>query len=193
MRDATPPDLDQRLAQRLAQLRLGAGRSLDELAAQTGLSRATLSRFERGESSPSAAQLSRLAIAYGLTASRVLAEVETVPVRHLALARQQQWSDAASGFTRRMVCPPLAGFASELIAAEIGAGGRVDYDEPVQAGQEHHLCLLQGELAMQIDAQAFRLAAGDSLSWRSQGRTGFHNPGAVPARYLLAMTGSATP
>ena len=103
MRDATPPDLDQRLAQRLAQLRLGAGRSLDELAAQTGLSRATLSRFERGESSPSAAQLSRLAIAYGLTASRVLAEVETVPVRHLALARQQQWSDAASGFTRRMV------------------------------------------------------------------------------------------
>lgn len=137
MRDATPPDLDQRLAQRLAQLRLGAGRSLDELAAQTGLSRATLSRFERGESSPSAAQLSRLAIAYGLTASRVLAEVETVPVRHLALARQQQWSDAASGFTRRMVCPPLAGFASELIAAEIGAGGRVDYDEPVQIGRAH--------------------------------------------------------
>ena len=59
MRDATPPDLDQRLAQRLAQLRLGAGRSLDELAAQTGLSRATLSRFERGESSPSAAHKRR--------------------------------------------------------------------------------------------------------------------------------------
>lgn len=51
---------------------------------------------------------------------------------------------------------PLAGFASELIAAEIGAGGTIDYDEPVQAGQEHHLCLLQGELVIHIDAQAFR-------------------------------------
>lgn len=193
MRDASRDELDERLAQRLAQLRIGAGRSLDELAAQTGLSRATLSRFERGESSPSAAQLSRLAIAFGLTASRVLAEVESAPVRHLPLARQPHWQDSASGFVRRMVCPPLAGFATELIAAEIAPGGCVDYDEPVLPGQEHHLCLLQGELAMRIDAQDFRLTAGDGLSWRSQGRTRFHNPGAAPARYLLAMTGPATP
>lgn len=181
-------DLTQRLAQRLSALRLAAGRSLDELAEQTGLSRATLSRFERGETSPSAAQLSRLATAHGLTASRVLADVETLPTRHLPLARQSQWRDAASGFARRMVCPPLAGFATELIAAELAAGSVIAYDEPVIAGLEHHLCLLQGELAMQIEALDFRLAAGDTLSWRSGGASRFHNPGATPARYLLAMS-----
>ncbi len=191
MRDAET-DFEQRLALRLAQLRQSTGRSLDELAEQTGLSRATLSRFERGESSPSAVQLSRLAIAFGLTASRVLAEAETLPTRHLPLARQPQWRDASTGFSRRMVCPPLAGFATEVIAAEIAPGRAIDYDEPVVPGQEHHLCLLQGQLAMVVDQDAFQLAAGDSLSWRSSGRTRFHNPGPEPARYLLAMSTPST-
>ncbi|WP_374661535.1 helix-turn-helix domain-containing protein [Inhella sp.] len=189
--DAATPEEQQmalRLARRLAQLRVQAARSLDELAEQTGLSRATLSRFERGESSPSAAQLSRLAIAYGLTASRVLADVEALPVRHLPLASQPQWRDAPSGFARRMVCPPLAGFATEVIAVELAAGSEVDYPEPVVAGMEHHLCLLQGRLALQVDAQGFDLRAGDSASWQSSGRTRFANPGQEPARYLLAMS-----
>lgn len=187
MRD-TLDALEARLAQRLAQLRVASGRSLDELAEQTGLSRATLSRFERGETSPSAAQLSRLALAYGATASRLLADVEALPTRHLPLAQQPQWHDAHSGFTRRMVCPPLAGFATELIAAEIAPGARIDYEEPVVPGHEHHLCLLEGRLQMQLDAQRFELAAGDALSWKSSGATRFHNPGPAAARYLLAMS-----
>lgn len=182
-------DLDVRLAQRLAQLRTRTGRSLDELAEQTGLSRATLSRFERGETSPSAAQLSRLASAYGLTASRVLADVEASgPARLLRCADQQVWTDRASGFTRRMCSPPLAGFSTEVIAGELAPGARVAYEAPSTPALEHHLCLLQGRLHMALDGTSYELDAGDTLAWQPSGATAFMNPGEAPARYLLAMT-----
>ena len=49
-----------RLAQRLRELRHERGWSLDELAARSGVSRATLSRLENNEVSPTAAVLGRL-------------------------------------------------------------------------------------------------------------------------------------
>ena len=53
-------DTDDRLAARLAELRVQRGWSLDELAMATGISRASLSRIERAETSPTAALLNRL-------------------------------------------------------------------------------------------------------------------------------------
>jgi transcriptional regulator with XRE-family HTH domain len=73
-----PADLhiESRLAARLATLRREHGWSLDELAARSGISRASLSRLERGETSPTAAMLGRLCTAYGRTMSRLLHEIE---------------------------------------------------------------------------------------------------------------------
>ena len=70
--------LDSRLAARLAALRAERGWSLDQLSQRAGIPRATLSRLERGETSPTAALLGRLCTAYGRTMSRLLAEVEAV-------------------------------------------------------------------------------------------------------------------
>ena len=67
---------EQRLAQRLADPRDERGWSLEVLSDLTGISRASLSRIERAESSPAAALLNRLCSAYGLTMSRLLSEVE---------------------------------------------------------------------------------------------------------------------
>ncbi|PLR29041.1 transcriptional regulator, partial [Chimaeribacter californicus] len=56
---------DRLLAQRLVQLRTARQWSLDQLAQQTGISRATLSRIERAETSPTAALLGKLAQVFG--------------------------------------------------------------------------------------------------------------------------------
>ena len=53
---------ERQLAERLAALRTAAGWSLDELATRSGVSRATLSRLERAETSPTATLLSRLPV-----------------------------------------------------------------------------------------------------------------------------------
>src|SRR5688572_29532956 len=59
--DPTPDvDIETRIARRLARLRAERKWSLETLAERTGISRATLSRLERAELSPTAAMLGRL-------------------------------------------------------------------------------------------------------------------------------------
>src|SRR5262245_13373605 len=53
-RSAVNHDIERRIAHRLARLRAERGWSLEALAERTGISRATLSRVERSELSPTA-------------------------------------------------------------------------------------------------------------------------------------------
>jgi len=182
------PALEQRLAQRLATLRAAAGWSLDELAQRSGVSRATLSRLERAETSPTASLLNRLCAAHGLTMSRLLADVESAPARQLPAAQQPLWQDEASGFTRRMLAPPLAGFATELIEGRLKPGARIAYEHPPVPGLEQHLWLIAGRLNLHLGEQVHELRAGDSLSFKLWGASAFEVPGAAEARYLIAIT-----
>ena len=74
MRDAVniAESMDRLIAQRLKALRGERAWSLDELGARSGVSRATLSRLENGETSPTTAVLGRLCSAYGMTLSRLM-------------------------------------------------------------------------------------------------------------------------
>jgi transcriptional regulator with XRE-family HTH domain len=182
-----PLALDRRLAERLLQLRGSRGWTLDDMASRSGVSRATLSRLERGETSPTASLLNRLCAAHGLTMSRLLADVEATPVRHVALSAQATWRDPASGFVRRMVSPPSAGFAGEVLAAELPPGATVRYDQASVPGLEHHLVLLVGALEVTLEGQRQPLAPGDSLRYRLWGPSAFHAPGPLAARYLIAL------
>lgn len=182
-----PDEIDRRLAQRLQRLRSQRNWTLDELATRSGVSRATLSRLERAETSPTASLLNRLCAAHGLSMSRLLAEVEARPVRRLALAEQATWTDPETGFVRRMVSPPAAGFQAELIAAELPAGAVVAYHQPSVPGLEHHVVVLDGELAITLDGERHTLQPGDSLRYRLWSPSRFDAPGPRAARYLLAV------
>jgi len=59
-------DLSNRLANHLGELRKARRWSLDQLSEHSGISRATLSRMEKGEVSPTAESLGRLCAAYGV-------------------------------------------------------------------------------------------------------------------------------
>src|SRR3954451_14961823 len=107
--------IESRIAQRLAQLRGERGWSLEAVAERTGISRATLSRIERAELSPTAAMLGALCTAYGWTLSRLMAEAETRPPSRVAAAEQAEWTDPDSGYRRRMISPPAPGLRGELV------------------------------------------------------------------------------
>jgi transcriptional regulator with XRE-family HTH domain len=139
---ATPdePDaLDSRLAQRLAALRTERNWSLDELAQATGISRATLSRLERGETSPTASLLGKLCSAYGLTMSRLLAELEQQGAKLIPLKSQQVWVDPETGFRRRLVSPPSRDFRMEMLEGSLPPGAVITYDEAPVRGMEQHM------------------------------------------------------
>ncbi|GLW70179.1 DNA-binding protein [Kitasatospora phosalacinea] len=185
--DELPDEEGRRLAARLAALRAERGWSLDELARRSGTSRSTLSRLERAELSPTAAQLGRLCTAYGRTVSRLLAEVESEPPGLLRAAEQPHWHDPATGFVRRSVSPPHPGLRAELVEGTLPPGADIRYEAPPVPGLEHHLWVLDGALDLTLDAAVHRLAAGDCLRYRLHGASGFHCPGPRPARYLIAL------
>lgn len=178
---------EQRLAQRLAELRLEKGWSLEILADLTGISRASLSRIERGETSPTASLMNRLCIAYGLTMSRLLSEVEEQGPQHLRPDQQSVWLDREHGFHRRSVSPPASNFHGELVEGRLVSGAKIDYDAPPVEGIEQHIWMLSGVLVFSMNDQQWRLEAGDCLRFHLFGRSSFHAPEAEGAHYALVV------
>lgn len=183
--DSTAPD-SRALAEHLRRLRTDLGMSLQDLAATSGISRATLSRIENAEVSPTAETLGRLASAFALPISRLLAPLEPdFPplVRH---ADQSVWSDRANWFTRRIVSPPGGRLTLEMIECTIAPGQRIAYERAAFPGHEHHLLLLAGALTLTVDGVRHDLRPGDCLRYRLRGPSTFET-GAEPARYIIAM------
>ena len=184
---AIDSDIERRIAQQLATLRAEHGWSLDRLAERTGISRATLSRLERSELSPTAAMLGTLCSVYGWTLSRLMAEAETRPPnscprrnnRHGPIRRPA----IAAASSRR----PRRDCAVSWSKEHIPAGATVSFATAPIAGLEHHLWMLEGALTLEVDGVTFRLRTGDCLRYVLTGPTRFQSTGKRGARYLIAM------
>lgn len=177
--------VDRRIAERLKALRAERGWSLEALARRSGVSRATLSRLENGEVSPTANVLGRLCAAHGLTLSRLMQSVEDDFAALVRPDRQPVWSDPSAGFRRRSVSPPARGLTGEVLEGTLRPGAHIAYEEPPRPGLEHHLLLLEGALEVTLGGQAHVLGPGDCLRYRLEGPSAFATPGASGARYLL--------
>ncbi|WP_313621224.1 XRE family transcriptional regulator [Achromobacter sp.] len=187
MENTTAPEagLDVRLANRLKLLRQERGWSLDDLAGRAGISRATLSRLENADVSPTASVLGKLCAAYGLTMSRLMLMVEDDFVAWVPERAQAVWVDDSVGFRRRSVSPPAQRLAGEVLACELAAGARIAYEQSPRPGLEHHLLMLDGELSITVDGQTHQLLPGDCLRYQLYGASAFATPPDSGARYLL--------
>lgn len=166
------------------------GLTLDGLAGRAGVSRSMISLIERGESSPTASVLHRLATGLGTTLASLFAEEEQFEASPLARrADQSVWRDPETGYLRRNLSPP--GFPSpiELVEVILPPGARVAYDSvPRSIGISQQAWVLEGTIGLTVGADTHRLALGDCLAMRVDGPTVFRNPTDRPARYVLALT-----
>ncbi len=178
--------ITERLAGRLRELRAGRGWSLERLAEESGVSRATLSRLENGEVSPTAETLGRLCAAYGLPMSRLLMMVEDRFAAHVARTDQVVWTDPATGYERRSVSPPAGGLTAEVMEGRLPGGAVIAYDTAPRPGQEHHLVLLEGGLRLTVEGVAHDLRPGDCLRYHLSGASRFE-AGPDGARYVLVL------
>src|SRR5580658_7091866 len=97
--------VEHRIASRLAALRAQRGWTLETLAQRSGISRASLSRLERRELSPTAVMLSALCGQYGWTLSRLMADAEKEPPSLVRAREQVRWQDPDTGYVRRVLSP----------------------------------------------------------------------------------------
>ncbi|MEI2386407.1 XRE family transcriptional regulator [Breoghania sp. JC706] len=180
------PLLDIRIAERLKSLRSERGWSLDALSAFSGVSRATLSRLENGEVSPTTAILARLCAAHSMTLSRLMLMAEETFAPLVPRAEQPEWEDAGAGFRRRSVSPPATALSGEVLECRLAPGADIAYDAPPREGLEHHLVLIEGALAVTVDGETHHLSPGDCLRYRLVRESRFETAD-VSAGYFLFM------
>lgn len=176
-----------RLAQRIRVEREARGWSQGELADRSDVSKAMISKIERGEASPTAALLGKLSGAFELTLATLLARAEGEAGQKMAFADQPVWQDPDTGYVRRQVFA-RGEFPLELVRVEFPGGASVSYPAASYAFIRQVLWLLEGELVIREGAQETRLAAGDAYGFGEPAQSSITNPAAQACVYVVAVT-----
>jgi len=181
-------DLDTQIGCRIREFRAAKGLSLDGLAELSDVSRAMLSRVERGESSPTAQLLNKICGGLGVTLSALFASAENGSSPLARKAEQPVWRDPATGYVRRTVSPPREGTPFDLVEVEFPPGGSVSFDNARAGGAAQLVWLLEGCIEITLGEESIRLDAGDCLFMRLDRPIRFHNPAAAPSRYAVVLS-----
>lgn len=188
-----PLDLNQRIAERVRELRAAKGLSLEALAAHSGVSRSMISLIERGESSPTAVVLEKLATALGVMLAALFdtptAQTPASPISPVARrADQVQWQDPASGYLRRNISPPGVPQPMQIVEVHFPPGGRVAFETGARDQRVHQqVWVLEGAIDITVGDARHALREGDCLAMQLDRPTMFHNPTRKPARYAVVI------
>jgi transcriptional regulator with XRE-family HTH domain len=194
MADDPSSQLTQRIAQRVRELRATSGLSLDDLAGRCGVSRSMISLIERGESSPTAVLLEKLAVGLNVSLASLFESPGPSPGPVSRRADQLQWRDPASGYQRRNVSP--SGFDSpiQIVEADFPPGARVAYETgPRHPRLFQQVWVLEGRIELTLGDQSHLLDAGDCMAMQLDRPLSFHNPARKPARYAVVLCSEAGP
>jgi transcriptional regulator with XRE-family HTH domain len=189
MKEPAPEDLHARIARRVRELRAARGLSLDALAAHCGVSRSMISLIERGESSPTAVLLEKLATGLGVVLASLFEAPERGPEPVARAADQPSWRDPHSGYVRRNVSP--AGWASPIRIVEVffPPRARVAYESGARETRiDQQVWVLEGTIDITVGEDQHRLGAGDCLALVLDRPVSYHNPTRKAARYAVVIT-----
>jgi transcriptional regulator with XRE-family HTH domain len=181
-------DTTARIARRVHALRQQRGLSLEGLSERCNVSKSMISLIERGESSPTAVVLERLAAGLGVALASLFDDDAAAPTPLSRRDGQPQWRDPASGYVRRNLSPPNHPSPLQLVAVELPPGARVMYDSAVRATEMHQQVLvLDGVVEATSGDEVVRLEAGDCLADAARPQQRLSQPGRKTARYIVAI------
>jgi transcriptional regulator with XRE-family HTH domain len=193
----TVSDVNARIAGRVRELRAVHGLSLDTLAAKSGVSRSMISLIERGESSPTATVLEKLAGALRVTMAEMFDSPASSHVAAGPVSRrtdQTEWKDPESGYVRRNLTPPGATQPFQLVEVHFPVGRRVLFDTGSRDAHVYQqVWILEGTMDITIGTARHRLQEGDCLAMQLDQPISFQNPGRKHARYVVGVASGAAP
>jgi len=188
--------LNARIADRVRELRAARGLSLDALATRSGVSRSMISVIERGESSPTAVVLDKLATGLGVVLASLFDAPAAAGTPSGPVARRDEqtvWRDPASGYVRRSVSPAGVPQPLRIVEVRFPAGARVAFENGARDVRVHQqVWVLEGAIDVTVGAERHRLREGDCLAMRLDHPTMFHNPTRKPARYAVVIASDPT-
>ena len=182
--------LEIRLGERLRRLRRQRGMTLEALAQASGISKSMISLAERGESSPSAGVLDKLAGSLGIPTGVLFLPEEQSGAPPVSRASDQPvWRDPDSGYVRRTLSPSGTGSHFMLSQVELPPGAVVSYANSERlALVDQQVWVIEGVLVLDAGGERYSLSAGDCAFMRLGQPTRFANETARPTRYLVATS-----
>lgn len=173
---------------RVRALREAMGLSLRDLAERSGVSAPMLSQVERGETSPTLAVASRIAVGLDLSLSQLLRLDEG---RHVVITRSGEGrSRRKRGHAVEELTPPLPGQRADVSIHTLAAGaatGAADDPPMHEPGSRETAVLLEGALDLFVDGERHELTAGDSVTFDADLPHHFENNGNGDARLLAVV------
>jgi transcriptional regulator with XRE-family HTH domain len=182
-------DPSARIARRLRLERDARGWSLAELAERAGVSKATISKIERGEASPTAVILVRLAGAFDLTFAGLLLRAEGEGRRLIRSADQPVWRDPDTGYWRRQAFS-RPDHPVEIVQVELPPGQRVTFPASSYAHIRQVVWVQAGDLVILEGGERYELGAGDCLGFGPPSEATLANESAAPCAYVVVLARS---
>src|SRR5215208_5050293 len=181
-----------RLGGRVRELRRGRGLTLEDLAEQSGVSRAMISKLERGEKNPTLVVAARLAVGLGVSLSQLAGMEEgrgdvVVPREGRMVMR-----DPETGFERRLLPPNFVGSGVEFVRNEIPENSTSGEFPPHRNGVEEHIVVERGSLKAMLAGEEYLLGEGDALYFEADVPHRFDNAGEGTCSYYLVISSRGT-
>ncbi|MEO8316557.1 MAG: XRE family transcriptional regulator [Pseudomonadota bacterium] len=188
-------DINERIARRLSQLRSECRLTIDALSARSGVSRAMISRIERGECSPTATLLNNLAIGLGVLLPEIFGPSDyresRLRLRNPVVSRkgQPEWVDPVTGYRRRTLTPSTtpsrSGGKMQLNEMLFPAGARVIFENSGVATSQQ-IWMLVGQLEIRVGDEITMLGPGDCMALARERPVMIHNTAGEEARCVAA-------
>lgn len=180
------------LGDRVRTLRRERHWTLDELATRSDVSRAMLSKIERGEASPTVAVAARVASALGVGLSELIQESRARDRAWVTRrAGRLEFRDPKTRFVRELISPPFANRRFELVHHVLPRGVTTGTLPPYPAGVEKQIVVERGRLRVVVGGASYTLDAGDGLFFEADIEHEFANEGRGECRYYLVVGAGA--
>ena len=174
---------------RVKKLRTGQGLTLEALADLSGVSRAMISKLERGEKNPTLVVAAKVAQALrvGLTDLMGVAESRRAVIV-IPKSSRMIFRDSETGFERQLLSPAFESRSVEFVRHVIPKGETSGELPPYKTGTEKFLVVEQGRLRIVIEGHDYVLNAGDSLYFEADTPHRFDNTGKGVCSYYLVVS-----
>ena len=161
---------------------------MEGLAEVSGVSRAMISKLERGEKNPTLVVAAKLAEGLGVTLSRLAGMEERREVIIVSRERRMVMRDPETGFERQLLSPNTAGLGVEFIRNTIPEGSTSGEFPPHRKGVEEQLVVEQGTLKATLAGDEYLLEEGDAIYFEADVPHRFDNAGEGKCSYYLVIS-----
>lgn len=166
-----------------------AGLTLEQLSTQSSVSRAMLSKVERGEKSPTIGVASRIAHALDTSLSALIGGSAAAGAAVVLRKRDRPvFRDPETGFERHMVSAAPGAGTGEMIVHHLPAQVSTGLLPAYPPGTEKQLVVLDGTLTVLIGGLSETLGTGDSLFFQADTDHGFANRTDAPCEYIMVIS-----